>query len=709
MIKFNSAANWFRRGGLGLYLCNLFVFVVCLPLFHMGTWIQVEPTMLVMFITSFLGCIWLTIGLAKKWLVIEPPVHPLITILCCWAGWQILTAAFADNPLISWLGPPQQGEGAAFHVMLVLTVFLGMPLWGEECYRKKLLTAAAISVCIMAFLHFDTRMIYDPMANTDDAYNFYHESNPYTPFNWPHYLAFIVSWLWIAYASSPATRSRVRDAVFIVIFIVVLAISNNKTAYLLLFSMFLGAGFVLLLQNSNKRQSWLEPVKAWKILAVLGIVLPLGWIVASQYYNFGETAYVYKDAKKHIAGCKTEYMLLCKHIDLTERAVFNKVVWDSLKDDPYSIVFGKGWGSFASDLFKYDMLDGLHSYVDGIYSPNLENISGFVKNNYDFHSHNQSASALHSSGVVGLLLFTAIPLVAILYLDSALFWWCVPVLLGVNAVGSFWFFVPQVMPFQALGLIALISGRASVRQKEQTISPRFVLAPAIIMCLLAASVVAQGDAIIYGVTFWQLKFAKVTPEHPDNIEWMKEDINRGGVRLLFYSIDYLEKLTEKIAAGTATKNDRDWYRDFLNASRYMGTSPQATAFLRILEPEFSMRLLFAFKTPSPLDELKSEVSGNIVASIVRISESAPQREDFIAPFLINLGSFTGNDIAKQRSILEQILAVAPQHRSALWLLGGIYENIPSLRDKGIAMKKQAALLGVDRVYPVTRQEVSTIN
>jgi hypothetical protein len=98
-----------------------------------------------------------------------------------------------------------------------------------------------------------------------------------------------------------------------------------------------------------------------------------------------------------------------------------------------------------------------------------------------------------------------------------------------------------------------------------------------------------------------------------------------------------------------------------------------------------------------LDELKPRIKTDLVDAIIRISKKAPLREDYIAPFLMSLDGFTNGNRENQREILQNILKVAPEHRSALWLLGTIENN-----DE---MKKQAIDSGVDRVYPVTDIEL----
>jgi hypothetical protein len=115
---------------------------------------------------------------------------------------------------------------------------------------------------------------------------------------------------------------------------------------------------------------------------------------------------------------------------------------------------------------------------------------------------------------------------------------------------------------------------------------------------------------------------------------------------------------------------------------------------------------FQLMHDSVLDELKPDIKPHLFDSVLRYSIKNPQREDITAPFFISIDGFTQGDIAKQHDMLQKILDHTPHHRSALWLLGSLYEESPETAKRGIAMKKQAVELGVERVFPVTDAELT---
>lgn len=686
MIIFSSPALWFRYCGLGLFCLHLLLFVACLPPFQAGTWFQTEPAMVAMFALGALDAAWIALGISKNWLSMEQPIHPLLYGLLAYAAWQFITMAFAGNPLRSWMGIPQTGEGSAWQVMLLLAVALAMPLWQENSYKKIILSIAAFSLCAMTWLHFNPRLLCP-------LYDNYIESDPSTPANWPDYLPLIAGWLWIAYAAAPGIRTPQRHLWMMVLFTAAMVVGENTAAKIMLRPLFIGANTIILLRLLFTRtrckslrvahlfSHCFQVGKIWKILAVIGIFLPLAWLVISR--------------QPELYTCKRT---TSAENALAARAIFNQAAIATIAHEPSRLLVGNGWGNFSDDMLKYGMVDGLTSFVNGEFSPNS---LWLYKNT--FHPHSQPIAVLVSQGVTGFILFMALPVLAFWPLRGSLFWWCVPVLIGINATGFMWFTLPQVMPFQALAFAALCAGRPA-RNHAIMPFPKWVLAAsAVCVLLLSASCWQQLRIIAYGE-----RLAHILGEDPNQegiTGWLAEDINSGGDRLIEAAEHYAARITTRVNEGVATGRDRDWYRNFLEIAHSAAMSPDAGARLAKLDVDLSM-LPFRLVQNSPLDDLKPEIKGNLLDSMVNISAKAPLREDLIASFLMSLDGFTNGDNSKQRDILEHILNAAPNHRSALWLLGTLDEASPQTRQQGFEMKKRAAKLGVQRVYPITREELS---
>jgi hypothetical protein len=672
MIKFSAHKTWFGHSGLFLLCLQLFLFIFCLYPFQSGTWFNTEPAMVALFSLSALSALWLALGIKKHWLVLGPPIHPLLYGLLAWAGLQFFALPTTSNPFHSWMGIPQTGEGGAWHVMLAALTFFAMPLWQVKAYQRILIPVGLSSLCIMAYLHFNPYMFCHLYSN-------YKENNPATPANFPDYLPFIAGWLWIAYASSVSLRTPPRHFWMVTICCTVIYITEARAAALLIYPMFIAMSIALRLQLVRKKPAWIAkiiyPGRVWFFLAMLGMLLPLCWVAISQYQE----------------------LFPCKNSSTATHAIFNQAAISTIMHEPSRLFIGNGWGNFRDDMFKYGMVDGLYSFQNGEYDPNSKWLNGTV-----FHPHNQPLAALFALGIPGFALFMALPLLALLPLRKPLFWWCAPVLIGVNATGVMWFPLPQVLPFQALAFAALCAGRKASIAPTRAL-PQYIAGICLLLAtLLAASSWQQVKMIAYGERLKMIM--EEEPDKPGIMEWIETDIPRGGERMAEGILYFAENIAAKVNANSATDNDRDWYRNFLEIAHHAAQTPNAGIALVKLEPELSM-LLFRLALPSPLDSLKPQVKAGLVDSIIRLSAKAPQREDFIAPFLMSLDGFTGSDTARQSGILENILKVAPKHRSALWLLGSIYEASPETKAQGFAMKKEAVNLGVERVYPLARQEL----
>jgi hypothetical protein len=570
------------------------------------------------------------------------------------------------------MGVPQTGEGGAWHVMLATLTFFALPLCQVKSYRRILILVGFSSLCVMAYLHFNPYMLCHLYSN-------YKENNPATPANFPDYLPFIAGWLWIAYASSPSLRTPPRHFWMVTICCIVIYITEARAAAFFIYPMVIAMSIALLLGLTRKKPAWLAkiiyPGKIWLSLAALGLFLPLCWVVISQ----------------------DQASFTCKNSSTATHAIFNQAAISTIMHEPSRLFIGNGWGNFRDDMFRYGMVDGLYSFQNGEYRPNSKWLNGTV-----FHPHNQPLAALFALGIPGFALFMALPLLALLPLRRALFWWCAPMLIGVNATGAMWFTLPQVLPFQALAFAALCAGRKTSPAPARPL-PQYMAGICLLLAILfAASSWQQAKMIAYGERLKTIM--EEAPDKPGIVEWIETDIPRGGERMVEAILYFAENMAAKVNANSATDNDRNWYRNFLEIAHHAAQAPNAGTALVKLEPELSM-LLFRLPRPSPLDGLKPQVKARLVGSIIRLSAKAPQREDFIAPFLMSLDGFTGGDSAKQRGILENILKVAPKHRSALWLLGSIYEAAPETMAQGFKMKKEAVKLGVERVYPVTNEEL----
>ncbi len=297
-------------------------------------------------------------------------------------------------------------------------------------------------------------------------------------------------------------------------------------------------------------------------MAMLGCVLPLGWILVSQEQN----------------------LFPCKNASLSERAIYNKVSIEAILDNPKRLAFGNGWDNFSDDMFKYGMTDSLTSFDNGALKPNSMWLFGNV-----FHPHNQPVQALLATGLIGFLIFIALPILAIMKLRKPLFWWCVPVVLVLNVMGNLWFLIPQVMNFEALGLAALCAARPAKIRKRAPL-PRFLALIFILYALIfSASAYTQLHIISYGE-----KLKNIMKEDPNTLginDWIEQDISRGG-KIMAEAITYFsEDIIERANNGTASETDHNWYRNFLEIAHSASQQPDSHVEIKRLELDFKAQQL----------------------------------------------------------------------------------------------------------------------
>jgi hypothetical protein len=192
------------------------------------------------------------------------------------------------------------------------------------------------------------------------------------------------------------------------------------------------------------------------------------------------------------------------------------------------------------------------------------------------------------------------------------------------------------------------------------------------------------------------------------LEWLTDDIKRGGDRLREAALLYQRLLVQTMHVNPLDDIDRGWYELFMRAAHEAARAPHVGARMAGLDIWLRYKLLTELAAPAFIT-LEHETMGTLTDSILLACYRAPLRDDQAALFLHNLPEITHNNPAKQIDILQQILTIAPDHRGALWLLGHILAKTPGRETEGNAMIHRAVSLGVERVYPVTDKELAAVH
>jgi len=572
------------------------------------------------------------------------------------------------------------GEGAGWHSAFLILMLTACPLWQIVSYRRILLNLASAAILVQALLHW----LY-PLS---EEYRYIPGS--WTPGTYPSYIAFMVGYVWLAWAVQGALHTPRGRSVLALCALLALYASRNASGMTLLGSAAVLSVLVLALMRFRPVQRMLTPTPALRGAVVLLCLLPLGWYGFSAYFT---TLHSYTDNIGPLA------MLSDKDGSLGSRIVLNQIGMSAMHHEPARWLIGNGWGGFTDDVFKYVLVDDIHVFEAGERAPN-----NLMVDSHTFHSHSQPLEALLALGLPGMALWFALPMLLLWSLPTGLFWYCAPMLLGLTVLPFLWFELAQCVPYRALGFAALYIACAQHFQTQPSPHARRYLAGLLCgMLAMGWSAWEQKQAIAYGMELREA--AHALPVEDFDSEWIASDLRRGGDRLRSSMTFHAKWLTLKSGIDGLDDNDRGWYTQFMQVAQEAATSPGTTARVALLDTWMKYNLLASYDDPV-FAETRLEVISSLADSVMNLARIAPLRDDLASAFLLNLPAITEGDEQRQLTILNQFLAIAPDHRGALWVLGGLLSKMPEREAEGKALRKKAAALGVERVYPVTYDELA---
>jgi hypothetical protein len=678
MFHFAEGHAHYRKAGLLLLLLQLSLYVFGLPPFAAGIWLQTEPDMVALFTCASAGAVWLLVGVVRGCLI-RQPAHLAWHCLLLWGGWQIVASLFAPSLWRSWFGPVEMGEGAGWHMALLLAVMVATPLWQVEHYRRLLVIIAACHIAVQAALHFiftshDVAAVYEP--------------GTWAPAQWGDYLAFLAGYLWIMVMAARPKNDTAMVSTLAAFCLAVLYISHNTTGIVMVSAAILASAAVHLLEAHSRLPAILRAGTGWRRLALLGCLLPMAWVFFSMSYT---------ESAHYEARDETGFLSLSsKDGPLGSRIGLIQVAEAGLRHEPHRWLAGNGWGEFTDSMFKYALVDGVYVFHEGKRQPNWAFVDGRA-----YHTHCQPLEALLALGLPGMMLWFALPMLVLMALPAALFWSCAPMVVALVGVAYFWFQLPQCVPYQALALAALFSQCPPQARLREGVKPLWLKAGlGVAALLMAGSALLQLDALRYGERLHEVAEGRTEPVLP--VEWLARDNMRGGDRLRGSAMGYALILGQ---TGTVSEAQRDWYGRYLLAAKEAAHSPHSGARLIHLELWLQYKLLLDLGFPV-FAELGHQAVMDLPETVLRVAKAAPLRDDVATNMLLNLSEMTRGDVARQTSILKGLLAAAPDHRGALWVLGHLLRQSPGAEPEGEAMLRRAVALGVERVFPVTEAELA---
>lgn len=665
----STCPRWFVRTGASLLIAFLFAFVAGIGPLRYGFWETQEPRQLALFLLAALQGGWFAVGLLGGRFQVIRPVPILFLLLAVWVLWQlIITFAVAHSPWQAWFGNPDFGEGTYWYLTLLMTGVQAFLLWADEACRKWLLRALLVAVALLASL----QILIDKNA----VWNIN---------GWGDYLAFIIGWAWVMLLiAKPELSVKRRFQLGLAALILLIALHNRVATLCFAVAFIAAQGAHEIAADAGRKSLHVYRWQRW--LGVAACLFPIVYTVGSVW------------AAAHFETYNNDSFGLRIHL--------NTVGITALMNEPWRLAFGAGWDSFQDAHIGYALHDTVRLFTEGKLEPNLN--SYFMG---AYHSHNQPLEAMLSGGVLGFALWLGIAVVPLLRIPDALFWRTAPLHVALVITSYFWFNLSFVLGFYALYLAVLshsfLPAKAASRSR---IAPPWLafLCIAIAFAMLWSSA-QQLKAMLY--SHW-LATSIEKPYEAYAPEAILEDVPRGGERLAAITNQLLKRISdievdkalpphkrEKIRPAPLQPGAEHWVETLLQATHQMASSPHVGMQVRMTD----MWVQFFLQTPQAahprFDGARAQSFALYPETVLRAARDLPGREDYATPYLYYLVNH--GDKAELTKTLDALLAVAPQHRVALYLKGNMLLKTPSRAAEGREMLDRALAAGVAKIYPIS--------
>jgi hypothetical protein len=679
MFTFAADCRLYQRLGLALWLAVLNLYAFGLPPFQVGIWLQMESTQIALYTLSALSALWLAVGVQKKWLMAITP-HPFFLVLLAWILWQLVVNIHAGFPWRSWFGPGENNDGSALYLCGFVLFMHAFPLWQKPHYRDLIIKVGMAGILLLCMLYW-----FNPESENEMQFPLWR------PLKYPDYLAFMAGALWICVLTIKSPKQHPAWLCGMVAFtFMVLFTSQNMSAILLMGGTMLFMVMQEGLQRFTPVRRFLYPSKTWKTLCCIACVLPFSYIVIA------EQVPVFKNTvdRKSIEG-----EMYDSESSVGSRLVHLQIGVNTLRHEPERVLIGPGWGRFSDDMFKYALVKDAGAFVDGVRNP----YTFWLIFGNAFHSHSQPLEALLSLGLIGMLLWYALPIAAIIRLPRYAFWGVCPMVIALVALSHLWFLLPQNLPYQVLMWVALCH-IGLTRRTALSARPGMQISGLLLVCIvLAATAILQCNVTHFGHVLARSMLTTPFQDYPEKM--LVADNKRGGERIYMSSDFLVQYLRAKADEGTMSDNDVGWFNLFLHASYQAMQAPDTTARMIALNILLFNNLYFDLDG-TRASALQEENKSHFKQAVLRLAEIAPGREDFASTYLHELSRFSDGTPDYEIHVLQEILQVEPTHRSALWLLGQRYAagKDKALQEEGRAMMQRAIDLGAPLVYPITNEE-----
>ena len=394
-----------------------------LDVFGIGFWRNTESLVVAFHLSSaFCTFALLLVWRENSTLFNEVIHHPFVVILGMIFVWSVLVSVGSDFPVLSFLGPPQTGEGALWYANFAVMTACAMCVaqnsrhWRAVTIFAATLVLAASSLKGWALLNNEV----PPLISVNG------------------YVAYFAITLPIFCLKLDGDKDRPLIILVILISIFTVLVSQNVTAIAVFF---LGAlGWIgNLWSKSRLTEMGLFEDRRFGISIVLVCALLPSILI---YYGTFSTL----------------------SVSLNSRNLITQVMENALGSDLYGLVLGHGWGQTRDAILANATTVG-----ETFLSPTWD----VLWRNY-IHSNNWLIEALYAMGLPGTILALAMLLALPAYAPRPLYPYAAIFGASYAVLNSLWFQLAYSLPFVALALAAVSDIRIGVESKKTT-STRLVM------------------------------------------------------------------------------------------------------------------------------------------------------------------------------------------------------------------------------------------
>jgi hypothetical protein len=378
---------------------------------------------------------------------------------------------------------------------------------------------------------------------------------------------------------------------------------------------------------------------------------------------------------------------------VTSRSILIDVVWQGIKTNPLTAIFGAGWGHFTEYLLAYvpdirTVSIDLHPHGQGYFWD--------ATWRGDFHSHNGFVEAALAGGLPGLLFALALIAVVPLAANARNFSMACAFAAYLGALQTAWFEMPTSLPFLAMALAGVGRESSAAQDSEPTRRWSTVLGGVVTVVLLAAATISLRLAI-EGRRQAELNVSSASIPESQICDGILDDHGRGPSHFSWLLRQQVDVLATRAREG---KPIEPWLvarvQCYLAAADRRAKSDSS---LRLSIDRVIARADIAF-APLPADAsaFRSATLAGWGDALDATLSKVPRRTDLFAPYffwLLKIGE-ESEILARSTKLLER----NPADAVALWFSGIVLLKEQQTQQLGLQRMREALSRGIERVFPV---------